>query len=62
MLERKSKVTEDVREEKQHYRGCDRGKVKSRSMLEREKKVPEDVQEEKQRDSGCYGGRATLQS
>jgi len=47
-MERKSKVTEDVREEKQIHRGCLRGKVKFQRMLERKSKVTEDVRQEKQ--------------
>ena len=42
MVERKSKVTEDVGEEKQSYRGCSRGKGKLHRMLERKSKVKED--------------------
>ena len=45
---RKSKVTDDVREEKQSYRGCSRGKAKLHRMLERKSKMTEDVREEKQ--------------
>ena len=63
MFGRKGKVIEDVGEEKQHYRGCERGKAKllrmfwrktkSQRMYERKRKVIEDVREEKQIDRGC---------
>ena len=62
-MESKSKVTDDVREEKQHYRGCEREKAKllrmfwrktkSQRLFERKRKVIEDVREEKQIDRGC---------
>ena len=41
-------MTEDVREEKQSYRGCLRRKAKSQRMFERKSKVTKDVREEKQ--------------
>jgi len=57
MFGRKSKVIEDVREEKQQYRRCERGKVKlprmfgrktkSQRMFERKSKAAEDLREEK---------------
>ena len=46
MLWRKSKVTEDVREEKQSYRGCVGGKSKLLRMLGRKSKVREVDREE----------------
>ena len=48
MLERKSKVTEEVGEEKQSERGCQMGNAKWQMMFERKSKVTEDDREEKQ--------------
>ena len=49
MLEMKSKVTEDVREEKQIDRGCKRGKAILWRMLERKSNKKEDDGEEKKK-------------
>ena len=56
MLSRKSNITEndreetkvkkDVREEKQSYRECERGKAKLQGMIERKSKVTEEDGEE----------------
>ena len=63
MLERKIKVPEHVREQKQSDRRCERGKAKlprmfgrktkSQRMFERKRKVNEDVRGETQIDRGC---------
>ena len=47
MLERKSKVTEDVREDEQSYRGCSGVKTKLQKMLERKSNITENVREER---------------
>ena len=52
MLERKSKAREDAREEKQSYRGCQRGKAKLQRMTKRKSKVTKDEREDKQSDRG----------
>jgi len=48
MLERKSKGTEDVREETQSDQGSHRGKAKLQRMIERKSNFTEEVGEEKQ--------------
>jgi len=70
MFGRKSKVIEDVREEKQQYRRCSRGKAKLQRTSERKRKVTrmidtknnvtEDVREENQSDSACQRAKAKL--
>ena len=68
MTERKSKVIVYVREEKQSYRGCCRGKAtllrmterkrKLQRMLERRSKVTKNVRDEKQNYRESSGGKA----
>ena len=53
MFERKSKVTEDDREEKQIYRECYGGKAKFQKMSERKSNITEDVTEERQSHEAC---------
>ena len=53
MIDTKNKVTEDVREEKQSYRKCEKGKAKLQRVIERKSKVTEEVGKEKQRSRGC---------
>ena len=53
MIERKSKVAEDVRWEKQSDQGCSSGKAKLQRMIYRKSKVTEDVVTEKQHYREC---------